>query len=461
VSKLNSRELLQLYVAGESDAATAIFDRYAERLIALTRSRMAPKLRSRLDPQDVVQSAYLSFFVHAKENEYELAEPGDLWRLLASITLHKLYGQVEKHSAAKRSIECDVPIDLSAKNISARDPLPVEVVAAAEVMHLVINSLGDDEKTILTLCLNGYSNDQIAAAIGKSERTVRRAFADVKRTIEQKLLRSNSTHAVERSFGIDLQSPLQYSDYALEQLLGSGGMGKVFRAREKSTGRQVAIKTLHKVRQSDERAVARFVQEAEILSKMDHPNIVKVRGLGQFPGGGYFLSMDLIDGVDLQSRLKIGAFSTAEAIRIITLVASAIQYAHDQGVLHCDIKPGNILLDKHNQVFVTDFGFAFLIANGSSSAASFLGGTAEYIAPEILRGHSRPTPAADIYALGTLLWTLATGALPNDESLIPTTDENYANLWSICSRCRATDPTERFQSATQFISALSRRELEE
>ena len=102
MSKLNSQQLLEMYQAGENEAATVLFDRYVARLIALARSRIGARLRRRIDPEDVIQSAYRSFFVHARVGEYQLQKTGDLWRLLAGITLHKLYGQIEKHTAGKK-----------------------------------------------------------------------------------------------------------------------------------------------------------------------------------------------------------------------------------------------------------------------------------------------------------------------------------------------------------------------
>ncbi len=113
MSSPKSYELLQNYQGGENEAATAIFDRYVERLLALARSRMGSRLKRRVDPEDIVQSAYRSFFVHAKNEEYRLARSGDLWRLLASITLNKLYGQIEKQTAAKRSFKREEAAELT------------------------------------------------------------------------------------------------------------------------------------------------------------------------------------------------------------------------------------------------------------------------------------------------------------------------------------------------------------
>src|SRR5690606_14088832 len=114
---------------------------------------------------------------------------------------------------------------------------------------------------------------------------------------------------------------LRYSDYVLQQMLGSGGMGKVFRALEKTTGRTVAIKALHKARQSDPRAVSRFVHEAHILATLRHPNIVGVQGIGQFPSGGYILALDYVDGTDLQHRVNRGPLPYAEAVWLVREVA--------------------------------------------------------------------------------------------------------------------------------------------
>ncbi|MCH9654821.1 MAG: hypothetical protein K0U89_13250 [Planctomycetes bacterium] len=129
---MNSQELLQMYQNGQSEAAAAIFDRYVARLIALARSRIGPKLLRRVDAEDIVQSAYRSFFVHAKRDEYQLNKAGDLWRLLASITLHKLYGQFEKHTAAKRSIDYEEPTDMATATATAPEPSAEEVVAIVE-----------------------------------------------------------------------------------------------------------------------------------------------------------------------------------------------------------------------------------------------------------------------------------------------------------------------------------------
>jgi RNA polymerase sigma factor (sigma-70 family) len=455
VSTLNSRELLRLYQDGHSEAATLIFERYASRLISLARAHMAAKLKRRVDPEDVVQSAYRSFFLHARENMCELVESGDLWRLLVRMTLNKLHRQIEWNTASRRSIQREEPIDPTAVNCQVPQPSPDEIVAAAEQLQWVLDRLEPEERTILTLRLQSKSIEQMGASIGKSARTVRRLVADVERMIERRLLGADDLIRVTRHLAVDPRASLRYTDYVLERLIGSGGMGKVFLARETTGGKKVAIKAIHKARQSDRRALAHFVQEAMILAKLDHPNIVRVHGLGQFPSGGYFMAMDFVDGADLQSRLNQSPLPLATVLRITKQVAVAIQYAHDQGVVHCDLKPGNVLVDQNELVTVTDFGFAFLLADSSRMIEYGLGGTWGYIAPEVLFRHSLPTPAADVYGLGMLMWTLATGKSPDDFTDHQAVETLGSSVSSICRRCLASEPHERYRSAEEIAHAIA------
>jgi eukaryotic-like serine/threonine-protein kinase len=456
VSELNSRELLRLYQEGCGDAASEIFDRYVARLLALVRGRIGGKLRRRIDADDVVQSAYRSFFVHAKCGAYQLAESGDLWRLLAGIALNKLHGQIEKQTAAKRSIRAELPTDeLAAANVAAREPTAAEVVALAEEVHLAIGRLSDQERQVVTSHLQGQGIAEISAALEKSERTVRRLLASAREKIEQRLLAPAPAELPVSLPADDHDAPLRYSDYVLENLMGAGGMGKVFRAREVRTGKVVAVKALHKSRQADARAVAQFVQESKILATLRHPNIVGVQGLGRFPGGGYFIVMDFADGMDLQTRLKSGPLPVSEALTIVSQVAAGVGYAHENGIVHCDLKPGNILLGKDGRALVTDFGFAHVAATTAVNFLDGIGGTLGYIAPEVLQLQSKPTPAADVYAIGVLLWALVSGK----SSGVPTALENgsneFAAVATIVKRCLAKSPFERYRTAKELQAQIN------
>jgi RNA polymerase sigma factor (sigma-70 family) len=459
MSEPESNELVNRYLAGQSDAATAIFERYLERLLALARSRISPRLKRRVDPEDVVQSAFRSFFVHAKNQEYQLARSGDLWRLLASTTLNKLYGQIEKQTAAKRNILREADDETLLAQLAVREPTIAEVVAVGEQLRLILDGLSPDERLVITATLQGQSIDEIGKSIGKSARTVRRLLAQARQQFEERLLRhevpTGPKTGIRSSQVVEPLAPLRFSDYVLEQLLGAGGMGKVYRATDKRSGKTVAVKALHKSRQGDDRAVARFVQESQILAKLQHPNIVGVEGLGRFPSGGFFIVMDFVAGTDLQTRLASRPLPLAEAMAIVKDVANAVQHAHEQGIVHCDLKPGNVLVDHHQHVFVTDFGFAFMLADPGHLKSQSVGGTAGYLPPEVIRSASQPTVAADIFALGVLLWTLVTGRQPSGPDSLRSDDTRLSRIEPICRRCLAENPRDRYSSASDFSAALA------
>jgi serine/threonine-protein kinase len=222
----------------------------------------------------------------------------------------------------------------------------------------------------------------------------------------------------------------------------------------------VAVKALLKSRQRSGLAVEQFIQEAEILSRLDHPNIVRTLGLGQFPGGGYFLAMEYIDGENLQSRLERARFDVVSALAILQDVTKAVAYAHEQGVVHCDLKPANVLLNRAGRVVVSDFGFAQLLAGDStmSQAAYAVGGTAGYVAPELIDPEQpHISPLADIYSLGALLHTLIAGGLPATQTAAA--PSNAAKLplplHYFFIKCLAVDPADRFQSASQMLEQLA------
>jgi RNA polymerase sigma factor (sigma-70 family) len=361
----NSKILLTRLLDEDPLAANAIFDRYVERLLSLARSHMSAKLKRRLDPEDIVQSAYRSFFVHAKNEEFQLDRAGDLWRLLAGITLNKLYGQIEKQTAAKRSLDREEYSDA----LDAYDsvtPTISEVVAMAEVMGLTIARLSDDERSVLIARLQGANWNEIGEAVGKSPRTVRRILEQVEHKIRSGLFVTDDTWQtqIRASQYTHPQLRLEYSNFVLEEMVGSGGMGKVYRATEKSTGKTVALKSLHKLWNLEPLAIRRFVQEAEILLHLSHPQIVKVQGLGRYPTGGLFMVMDFINGINLESRLHKGPLHADKVLSIMTAIVSAVAYAHEQGVIHCDLKPANILLNHRQDAIVTDFGFAMMMKSG-------------------------------------------------------------------------------------------------
>jgi len=467
-----SRELLELYQAGRSSAAAGIFDRYLQRLLALARSRLSEKLRRRVDADDIVQSAYHSFFVRAANGDFQLERSGDLWRLLARITLNKLFKQAEQHAAAKRDVNRESPATAMPANQQTPEPTASQAAALTEELAAVMQQLSPDQRKVLTRTLQAETIREISHAMGRGERTIRRLLQTAREKIEKRLLdppailptvnasgnaaRDNAASGNAASCKPEVAVTLRFEDYTLLQLQGAGGMGRVYRAADRRLGTTVAVKALRKSWQSNARVTAQFVQEAQLLTRLRHPGIPQVEGLGQFPAGGYFMVMQFIDGCDLQTRVNRGPLPAAEAISIVRHVVNAVQYAHENGIVHCDLKPANVLIDQQGHVYVTDFGFAFVqatAARNSNFGGTAAGGTAGYIAPEILLQTSTPAPSADIYALGVLLCNLITGALPCPSGQLASSQT--AGGWQeIYHRCTHLQPSKRYTGAAALLTAL-------
>ena len=192
----DSRELLVRYQRGDPTAAEAIFARYANRLLALARSRLSPKLARRVDADDVVQSTYRSFFVRARGGEFVAGRDGDLWALLATITLHKLGRQSQRHQAAKRSLQREVSVPCGAidslANLADREPSPADVVAAVEELHWLMSQFDPIQRKALQLRLQELTTEEIATTIGRSERTIRRWLLEARELLAARWTRQRS-----------------------------------------------------------------------------------------------------------------------------------------------------------------------------------------------------------------------------------------------------------------------------
>lgn len=292
------------------------------------------------------------------------------------------------------------------------------------------------------------------------------------------------THAAAESTGvarpdpilatIDPQAPLVFDDFDLNERLGGGGMGEVFRAVQKSLGKPVAVKILKNVEDSSREAIQRFLREARAVAQVRHPGIVNVHGVGRCPDGGYFLVMDLVEGTSLQERLGQGVLPVEEAVRIVMAVADAVQHIHDHGIIHRDLKPSNILLTPSGRPILTDFGLARHLESEDAdlSVAGQIIGTPQYMAPEqAAPQRGRVGPATDVYGLGALLYALLTGRPPvqaartvealawlfSDEPPRPPHEfgpEIPATVEAVCLRCLRKNPPERFATAAEAAEAL-------
>ena len=186
-----SADLMARWRDGDQEAAEEMFRRYAERLCALARSRLSARMARHVDPEDVVQSAYRSFFTGARAGRYALRRSGDLWRLLSAITLHKLQRQVERHAAGKRAVgrECHFAekSDLFGPTVEmlAREPTPEAAAALVDTLAHVYRGLEPLQRRMVELRLQGCGLDEIAADVQRSERTVRRLLELVKERLRQ------------------------------------------------------------------------------------------------------------------------------------------------------------------------------------------------------------------------------------------------------------------------------------
>ncbi len=448
MTDLPSAELLARYRNGDGAAAEELFARYADRLTRLARSRLSRRLAARVDAEDVLQSAYRSFFRLAGDGEVVSRQSGDLWRLLVRITLRKVCRTARRHRAACRSIDRE-QADL--EEVLSAAPDPADAAALVDELRNVLAPLGPVQRRIVELRLQGHEVDEIATAVQRSARTVRRTLAGLGEELERRLAGPPPPGAPG--------ALIPYADVVLQRQLGEGGMGKVYKALWRGT-MPVAVKLLRKPLRGHDRAAARFLQEAEVLARLRHPGIVSVHGVGLLPDGGHFLVMDLVDGADLGRRLAAGPISVAEALAWVSDAACALEYAHGQGVIHCDLKPSNLLLGADNRVRVSDFGLARSLSGGAGEPA---GGTAGFLAPEQADPARGPiSPRTDVHGLGAVLYTLLAGRPPYSASEEPHRPMSLAvlrpdlpgGLAAVCERCLAADPRERPASAAELAEAL-------
>ncbi len=208
--------------------------------------------------------------------------------------------------------------------------------------------------------------------------------------------------------------------YQLLEKLGSGGMSDVFRARDLMLERSVAIKVLHENYSDDSAFQQRFRQEARAAANLSHPNIVTVHDFG-LDHGQLFIVMEYIPGKDLKTLLRQrGRFSVEESIPLMVQACAGIGYAHRAGLVHCDVKPHNMIVTPDARLKVTDFGIARALSTITpDEKADVVWGSPQYFAPEQAAGEA-PSPASDVYSLGVVLYEMLTGALPFNA---PTSEE--------------------------------------
>lgn len=269
------------------------------------------------------------------------------------------------------------------------------------------------------------------------------------------------------------QLPSTFGPYRVEREIAAGGMGVVYVAEDTRLHRPVALKMLRQVLFTTEPERLRFYSEAKLASQLDHPRIVPILEVGKFEGQPFF-AMKLVQGGNLADRLERGPFPQREGVDLLAKVAGAVHHAHQHGVLHLDLKPANILLDKSGEPWLTDFGLAKLLDTAAAvTLTQAIAGTPHYMAPEQVAGRKKDiSTATDVWALGVILYEMLTSRPPFQadshsailrqvtekeppapSSITPDIDRD---LQTLCLRCLDKDPARRLSSAGELAEELSR-----
>ena len=268
---------------------------------------------------------------------------------------------------------------------------------------------------------------------------------------------------------VPVEMPTKIGRYRIESLLGKGGFGCVYLAYDDELRRNVTIKVphAHRIRSKDD--VDAFLTEARTLAKLEHPNVVPVHDVDHTPEGVCYIVSRYIDGSDLHKRIRTSPLSIGEAVKIIATIAEALHYVHNLGVIHRDIKPNNILLDKRGVPYLADFGLALLEEDAVRSSS--VAGTPAFMSPEQARGENhRVEGTSDIFSLGIVLYLLVTGELPfrgensfatlrliQESEVKPLRDLNRdipAELERICLKALSKRAVDRHKTALDFAEDL-------
>ena len=263
----------------------------------------------------------------------------------------------------------------------------------------------------------------------------------------------------------------QLGDYVIEALLGQGGMARVYRAIDPNLNRTVAVKVIAPSAAEDPEYTRRFKREAQAVAKLNHPNIVTLYQFG-LSDGVYFMAMAFIDGVDLDWLINDYAHDEKGMgydgmLRIVSQIASALDYAHGHGVIHRDIKPGNIMLNRQGRAFLTDFG---LVRDLTVPTFGEIFGSPKYMSPEQAINSATVVPQSDLYSLGVVMYELVTGRVPfsaphpNETAMMhieaPPPPPRHFNpsipdtIETVILRLLEKRPEDRYQTGAEMVNAL-------
>jgi serine/threonine protein kinase len=248
--------------------------------------------------------------------------------------------------------------------------------------------------------------------------------------------------------------------FEILSLLGRGGMGVVYKARQLNLDRVVALKILPPVDSQSADFVERFRREARSLAKLSHPGIVAVHDFGE-SGGLYYFAMEFVDGANLREMIRTGKMRPEEALAVVPKICDALQFAHEEGVVHRDVKPENILIDKRGRVKIADFGLAKLLRREQTDHTLTMSGmtlgTPRYMAPEQLDKPETVDHRADIYSLGVVFYEMLTGEVPMGRFAPPSEKVRIdVRLDKIVLHALERDADRRYQHVSQVRDDVER-----
>jgi serine/threonine protein kinase len=252
----------------------------------------------------------------------------------------------------------------------------------------------------------------------------------------------------------------KFPQLEIMELVGQGGMGVVYKARQRDLDRLVAVKILPPEVGQDSEFAERFVREARALAKLNHHNIVQVYDFGR-NAEFFYLIMEFVDGVNIRHTIQTGGLEPDMALAIVPQVCEALQFAHDEGIVHRDIKPENVLINKRGLVKIADFGLAKMLgqapADFTLTGTHQVMGTLHYMAPEQTQGSHAVDHRADIYSLGVLFYEMLTGELPIGRFQPPSKKAQLdGRLDEVVLRALEGEPAQRYQQASHIKTDVER-----
>ena len=424
----SNAELLKLWKSGSQQAAQVLVDRYMLRLTALTQSRLSRLLMRRLDADDIVLSAWRSFFVAANRSRLQVPDDDNLWPLLATFTLRKLQRQAQRQLADRRNMAREMSLndDDDWQELVSREPAPDDAAQLTNDIEALLARLEPTDREIMMYRLQGEELEAIAVRMKCSERTVRRAMqrirmqladyfdvtddpADFSPAVTARPVADEDGQCSPPPLKPGPTPSIRYQDLKLEAMIGRGGFGRVYRAQWKAMNCPIAVKFLHKKFWRHTIAVTALIEESQKAQRIEHRHIIRHHGWGQSPSGAPFLVMDLVEGPNLTDWIHDSSFDVSEVESCATQICDALIALHQAGILHGDISPGNVLRRAPHDFVLTDFGFS------RSSGDTYLvrGGTPRFLAPEQLSSaFGAISERTDIYGFGALIYFLATRRAP-------------------------------------------------